>query len=280
MFTEYLSEKSAEISPDTVRVYRTDLMDFANWFERENGQQLAPELVTSFDLRGYLSHLQEDRSLKPGTISRRMRTVRGWLKWAGQDVRFPKPPREQKRAPKCLEKVEQHRLLRAVERYGTKRDMALFRVMLSCGLRVGEAVSLKVSDLDIGKRHGYLTVTRGKRNKRRTVPVPPEARHAIREWLEEHNGSEWLFPGRFNGHLTERAVRKLAKKYAQLAGLNAGVKVHPHILRHTCAMNLIRAGHDISTVAAVLGHENITTTAIYTMPTEKDLARALEGAEV
>ncbi|OPX88220.1 MAG: Tyrosine recombinase XerS [Pelotomaculum sp. PtaB.Bin104] len=110
----------------------------------------------------------------------------------------PRKVQTQPTPPKALERNEQNRLLREVERRGKQRDVALVRLLLSCGLRVSEAVLLQVSDLDIGERHGKLTVRQGKGNKWREVPVPPEARRALKEWLDErerrYNACLFLFP--------------------------------------------------------------------------------------
>lgn len=138
---------------------------------------------------------------------------------------------EQKAPPKALERVEQNRLLREAERRGRARDIALIRLMMSCGLRVGEAVTIRLTDLDISERHGSVTV-QGKGNKYREVPVPSEARRAIRGWLEDrkHQASEWLFPNRNDNHISARYVEQVIQNIGRFAGIN----VHPHISSHRC----------------------------------------------
>lgn len=193
---------------------------------------------------------------------------------------FPKPVAIQKAPPKSLERREQNRFLREAERRGKLRDLALVRVMLSCGLRVGEVVAVKISDLDIGERRGKLVVREGKGNKYREVPVPPEARRAIQEWLGElnikHPDRPWLFPNRKGERISTRYVERIVKQIA----LRAEVEAVPHTLRHTCATNMLRSGADLVTVAQILGHESLDTTAIYTRADERTLAEAVERGEM
>ncbi|MFZ5633104.1 MAG: tyrosine-type recombinase/integrase [Bacillota bacterium] len=286
----YLRDFIAEIyaigmARSTVEAYRKDLVYFFRWYEEANGPLKDSEQITSIDFREYQGFLQNVRGLKPATINRRLAALEKYYKWmkqAGHISRlpnFPKLIREQKVPPKALERVEQNRLLREAERRCKARDLALLRLLMSCGLRVSEAVSIRLVNLDIGERHGNVTV-RGKGNKYREVPVPPEARRVIREWLEErekkHSNNEWLFPNRGGGHITARYAEKVVRRIGNLAGLN----IYPHILRHTAATNMIRTGADLVTVAQVLGHANLNTTAIYTKPDSKTMAEALEKSEI
>ncbi len=78
-----------------------------------------------------------------------------------------------------------YNVLREIERRGKARDLALVRILMSCRLRVSEAVNIQLADLKIGERHGVVIVRSGKGNKYREVPIPPEARKAIKEWLAE-----------------------------------------------------------------------------------------------
>lgn len=266
----------------TVEAYRKDLKYF-NWYETTNGRRFLSGEITSIDLREYQGYMLNERRLKPATINRRIAVLKKYIIWAhkkGHIERipvFPKTIRKQKSPPKALERVEQNRLLREAERRGKARDIALIRLMMSCGLRVSETVTVRLTDLDISERHGSVTV-QGKGNKYREVPVPPEARRAIRGWLEDrkHQASEWLFPNRNNNHISAR----YAEQVIQNIGRFADIKAHPHILRHTAATNMIRTGADLVTIAQVLGHANLNTTSIYTVPDRKTMSEALEKGEV
>jgi integrase/recombinase XerC len=279
-YLDHLAERGA--SRHTLAGYRRDVLAFFAWFRETTGEELEPGGVTSVDLREYQSFLRT-RGLKPNAVNRKLKAVKSWLRWAAKEglaprlPEFPKDVPQAKAAPQALERAEINRLLRELEKENNPRDAALIRLMLSCGLRVSETVSLKVSDLDIGERHGVLTVRYGKGNKYREVPIPPEARKALRAWLEKHPGGEWLFPGKDGGHLTACAAWRVVKKYAWRARLP---DLHPHTLRHTCATNLLRTGADLVTVAEYLGHSRLETVATYTRPSMADLARAAERSEV
>lgn len=267
----------------TVEAYRKDVAYFFKWYMETVGQDPHQGDITSIDLREYQGY--NVQRFKPATINRRMAALEKYIRWAlerGYIVRlptFPKNIKVQKAPPKALKRAEQNRLLREAERRGKIRNIALIRLLMSCGLRVSEVVSIRLKDLDIGDRHGIAAVL-GKGNKYREVPVPPEARKAIKEWMAEREGrypsSEWLFPNHVGGHITARNAEQVIKNIGKFAGID----ICPHILRHTAATNMIRTGAGLVTVAQILGHENLNTTAIYTKPDRKTMSDALEKGEI
>lgn len=268
----------------TARAYRDDLADFDRWFTATNGQTAVPEMVTGIDLREYQGHMLTVRGLKPATVNRRLAAIRAWLRWSRDSgmitdlPHFPRRAGEPRQAPKALDRVEESRFLRAVEREGGARDHALISLMLHAGLRVGEAVRTRAAEVEIGARSGRVVVRAGKGRKRREVPLCADARAMIRPWLGAVNG-DMLFPGGGDReHLSVRAAQDMVKKYAYLAHLDQD-KVTPHVLRHTFATRLLRRGVDIVVVAALLGHARIDTTARYTRPSWGDLEKAVEGEE-
>jgi len=267
----------------TARAYGEDLTDFSRWFRESNDRGLAVDNITTLDMRDYLSHMLTVRGLKPSTINRRLAAIRAWLHWAKQEGEikdlpvFPRHLSEPKRAPKSLERVDESRFLRSVAREGNDRDSAVIGLMLYAGLRVSEAVSTRPGDIEIGERKGKVIVRNGKGMKRREVPINADGRGMIGPWLDKAK-SDYLFPGSGGGHLSPRTVQELIKKYAYQAQLDPN-SVTPHVLRHTFATKILRSGVDIVTVAALLGHSRIDTTAIYTQPSWRDLERAVDGKE-
>jgi integrase/recombinase XerC len=150
-------------------------------------------------------------------------------------------------------------------------------VLRHTGIRVGELCELRLGDIDISERKGTLTVQRGKGMKHRTIPLNIDVRHAIAVYLlvRPKTGDDHLFLGQ-RGPLKEQAVEIIVEKYARLAGLE---DVSPHTLRHSFAKQLLNAGEDLTTVAALLGHENINTTAVYLTPSTRDLEQAVAKLE-
>jgi integrase/recombinase XerC len=174
--------------------------------------------------------------------------------------------------------VDENRLLRVLERQGSDRDRALVGLMLFAGLRVGEAVQLKVGDVEIKERRGKVVVAYGKGMKWREVPLSAQARALVGPWLEKQEtlgAHAWLFPGRTNGgHLTVRAAQDAVKKYVRLGRL--GEQAAAHALRHTFATRLVRAGVGLDVVAQILGHARVETTAKYTRARGVELEEAVE----
>lgn len=275
-FDKFLSELN---NTRTAKSYREDLVDFSRWFLESNGQELQVSLVTSIDLKEYQAHMINVRHLAPATVNRRMAAIRSWLKWCQERgeieslPRWPKRVAEIEQAPKALTKREQDRFVRAVDRGMSPRDMALVGLMLYAGLRVGEAIRLKAGNINISERKGKVSVV-GKGMKHREIPLGMDARNMIRGWLS-HVPGVWVFTGQNGGHISARTVQQMIKKYAWQAKIDPD-SVTPHVLRHTFATRLLRAGKDLVIVAAFLGHARLDTTARYTRPSYEEMERAVE----
>lgn len=155
-FRDYL-RNIKQMSERTCEAYLEDINLFSSWYEEVNGRVPEPSDLTSIDLREYQMYLHKNKSLMPATVNRRLIGVRSYLYWALTEgyiqrlPNFPRPIRQQKQTPKSLERTEQNRLLREVERRGKVRDIAIIRLFLSCGLRVQELTTLELADLDLGK---------------------------------------------------------------------------------------------------------------------------------
>jgi len=145
------------------------------------------------------------------------------------------------------------------------RNGFLIEFMLKTGLRVSEVVSLNVADV----RSNELTVT-GKGNVKRIIPLS-HIRESINRYLAYRNAadSECLFKSRKGNRLSTNEVRLITRKY---------LGTHPHVLRHSFATNLLRSGADITTVSSLLGHQDITTTAIYLHTDRARMEEVLKAA--
>ena len=288
--TDFVIELSRQqVAAKTIRSYHSDLLHFGQWFEGSTGEPFRAAAVTPTDVRDYKSHLVSVERRQPATVNRRLAALRRFFLWAKAAGRCSEVSTDgvkgvpaSARSPKSLEKREVDRLVRMAERSGKKRDLALLQVLRHTGIRVGELCDLRLDDVDVSERKGSLTVRRGKGAKFRTIPLNADVRHALGMYLavRPRTDNEHLFIGQRGRGLSEAAVWYLVSKYARQAGLE---DVSPHTLRHTFGKHLLDATKDLVAVAALLGHEKLETTAIYTQPSARDLARAvalLEREEV
>jgi integrase/recombinase XerD len=274
-----------EAAAKTIANYRSDLSLFARWFRDTSGEAFAAAAVTPTDLRDYRSYLLTTKRSSPATVNRHLAALKRFFRFAHAQGWVTEDPTAAVRgvqqvqvAPKALAKREVDKLLRAAERYGSKRDLAILATLRHTGLRVGELAALRLGDVAIGERKGELVVRSGKGGKYRVVPLNLDARRAITAYQEVRPKvvDDHLFVGQRGTGLTIRAVEKLVEKYARLAGLP---DVSPHTLRHTFGKHALDAGVDLVTVSRLLGHERLETTAIYTTPSAADLATAVAKLE-
>jgi integrase/recombinase XerC len=235
-FAAFLEQ--AERSPLTIKNYLSDLRAFVAWFEETNGDPFEPAKITPTDLREYKRWMVTHCGFKPNSVNRKLATLKGFIHWATETglvadaraLKIPKAEREERHGPRWLDRREQNKLLRVVERADQPRDLALIKLLLNTGLRVQELCDLTWRDVMLTERKGMLTVRSGKGGKRRQVPLNQSARSALLAiGHQEHAGKRThIFAGQ-RGPLTPRGVQNLLSKYAAAAGLE---DVSPHALRH------------------------------------------------
>lgn len=269
--------RSRDLADATVRNYLGCLRVFIAWWSKTAGEPFDPQAVTVLDVAGFKGHLlREDR--KPATVNLYLNALRSFFSWAASEALCSSDPTEgvkrvsgQRRAPRWLPRKDLGALVRAFQKYGTAKDRVLLALLLHTGLRVSEVVSLRVGDVVIRERSGFVKVW-GKGSKYREVPLNATARRMVQEWLGQHPGGERLFPGKGGGHITPRAVQKRLKELGRLAG----VEVCPHKLRHCFCYLLLQSGVTLDKVAILAGHSSLDTTKIYTTPSPLDLEQAVE----
>src|SRR3954463_2604860 len=274
-----------ETSPKTRDAYRLDVLHFAGWFAQTRGEAFTPEAVTPTDVREYRGHLLNVEHRQPATVNRRLAALRRFFQWAKATGLVKELPTENvkgvassPRAPHWLEKRDVDRLIRAVERHGNTRDLAIVLTLRHTGIRVSELSSLMLGDVETSERKGSLTVRSGKGSKFRVLPLNVDARQALIAYLKVRPtvSVDHLFIGQRGQGISSRAVELLVTKYARLAGLD---DVTPHILRHSFGKHALDAGADLVSVSALLGHQRLETTAIYTTPSRRDLEKVVEKLE-
>ena len=168
-------------------------------------------------------------------------------------------------------------LLRTARKIG-KREYAMFSLLFNTGVRLGEACSMKIQDIE-----GQIVRVKGKGQKVREIYLPEETRDAIRIYLDERTrplsreDQDYLFTTQAGNRMTYDFFRKITSE----VGLAAGIKFHPHMARHTYATMLLRRGVSVVHVSQLLGHEDLSSTSVYLHPTQaeaiEEARKAIEG---
>lgn len=282
-YQEYLER--AGKSPNTVKAYAHDVAAFASWFDQTTGDEFAPGIVDPREITDYRDHLLQ-RGSSPATVNRRLVSLRRYFLWAKKRGLINDNPfemlervrvKEQKDvAPRWLNRKEQLALLRAVRQGENQRDLVIIQMLLGAGLRISEAAALKVPDIELNDRSGWVYIRTGKGMKPRSVPLSVHVRNALQAYLNVRpvEDEESLFLGQ-RGPLSEWGIHAIVKKYAYQAKLEDATA---HTLRHSFAKNLVDAATPLDQVATLLGHESLNTTRIYTQPSGRDLERAVQRA--
>jgi len=253
--------KRRNYSPHTVKYYLNIIKQYVIWLD------VALEQATSEKIDGYIDHLHKKR-MNPASINLYLVIIRVFYDYLRYDervdltnpvkrnhrLRVPKP------LPRSLRDQEVERLFGVIK---GKRDIAIFKLMLRCGLRVEEVSNLSLGDIDLKRRR--ILVQQGKGGKDRVVYISDDAHDALVAYLKirSHYRVKKVFlveKGNYKGQpISVRGIQKRIEYYAKKTGL----KVSCHRLRHTMATQLLNAEAEVETIQDLLGHNWITTTQRY-----------------
>lgn len=270
LINNFLSNLSnvSRYSEHTLKAYTNDLYEFKKYClskERSEISQINERFVKS-----YLIFLNE-KELDKKTISRKLAAVRSLFKYAFQNdiieenpVLLIKNPKSKRKLPEIISDTAIPELLKNVEEMNEKPELisVIFEILYGSALRVSELCDLKYKDYN--KNKGQFLVT-GKGNKTRIVPVGEKTILAISKYLELNpvtSKNDYLIRTKKNDKLYPRFVYRIVNKY--LSGVSDIKKKSPHILRHSAATHMLDNGADLRAVKEILGHENLSTTQIYT----------------
>ena len=265
------------LSPNTIRSYNKDINHFIDYIK---GLKIVNISDLSLDIfRKYLKFL-DNFKYSNRTIIRKYSSLINYFKFLeinnylkGELTQLINPPRKYQRYYSFLSQNELNELLSCIETsdYIGIRNRTLIEVLYSTGARVSEIENINLEDIDF--KNSEIKV-KGKGNKERIVYLNHNARFWLNKYLnirdnfrssvnrELSNRESQLFLNKFGGRLTARSIRTILKKYLKKAGIKKNIS--PHDIRHSFATHLLQEGAGIREIQELLGHENISTTQIYT----------------
>ena len=258
-------------SANTLDAYMRDVDKLLRYLAVEQVDVLDVKLE---DLEHFAAFIS-DLGIGPRSLARILSGVRQFYRFLVVDgylevdpTELLESPKQPDHLPEVLSTAEVDLLEQAIDlsKWEGHRNRAIIEVLFSCGLRVSELTNLKLSNLYIEEQ--YIRVM-GKGSKERLVPISPRALDELNYWFADRNvmkikpGEEdYVFLNRRGQHLTRTMILIMIKRYAVEAGIKKTIS--PHILRHSFATSLLEGGADLRAIQAMLGHESIGTTEIYT----------------
>jgi integrase/recombinase XerD len=270
-YYNYLSVER-RLSANTLESYGSDIKKYLSFLKSRNDRSIVTS--TRLDLLAFVN-FEKKRGLSSRSCARALSCIKTFFKFLVQDGVLKKSPildvetpRLEKQLPSVLSVDEVEALIAApdIDSPLGLRDRALFELLYATGLRVSELVSLTVNAINVDA--GFVLVM-GKGSKERVIPVGEEAlkwlrRHLLeaRQLILRTRTSKYMFTNRFGARLSRQGFWKIVKKYCLKAGIVK--KISPHTLRHSFASHLLAGGADLRSVQTMLGHEDISTTQIYT----------------
>jgi integrase/recombinase XerD len=261
----------------------------ARAIDRMTIEDLTPSIV-----RKFLDHLERDRQCNGVTRNQRLATVRSLARFIGMrspahvawcaEIRATPFKKTAKTGIGYLEKAEMDALLAQPDRRTPlgDRDHALLLFLYNSGARADEAAGLTIGNLQLGAQSSVRL--HGKGNKFRTCPLWPVTATSLSRLVADRGKSDAVFLNRSNQPLTRFGIHRLVTRYAERASRKvpsmATKRVSPHTIRHTTAVHLLRAGVDINTIRAWLGHVSLDTTHVYAEVDMEMKAKALARVDI
>lgn len=271
------------LSENTIDAYMHDVGKLTAWCDSQQKDPLSLQLS---DLEEFSASLH-DLGIAPATHARILCGVRAFYHFLETDGYIEQDPSEllespikDNHLPEVLTTNEVDTLEQAIDltKWEGHRNKAIIEVLFSCGLRVSELVTLKLSQ--VYEEEGFIRVT-GKGSKERLVPISPTAIKELHLWYADRRqmrikpGEEdYVFLNRRGAHLTRTMILIMIKRTAQEAGI--AKTISPHTLRHSFATALLEGGASLRAIQAMLGHEKIGTTQIYTHIDMSTLRKEIE----
>ncbi len=283
---EYYLKNERGSSQNTIKSYLADLNQYAVFLEKYH-DITKPKFIDKKHIEGYLKSLKKRISTK--SMARKLTAIKGFHHFLTLEKEVEidvsksfSAPKIEKKLPQVLSIDEVVSILEQVDK--TKplglRNSALLELIYGSGLRVSELLDIQMEDIHLNQSY---VIVKGKGNKERMVPISDMSAIALRnyivksrEYLLKDHKSNYLFINNIGDKLSRQGFFKILKKLSTDAGVKT--ECSPHTLRHSFATHLLENGMDLRTLQSLLGHEDISTTQIYTHISQKRIKEIYKSA--
>lgn len=260
------------LSANSVSSYALDVEKLMKWLG-ENSIAVSPLAISEEQMQEFIYHIA--KTMNPRSQSRIISGLKGFFNYLvfedfrkGNPLELTETPKTGRKLPDTLSQGEINKIIEAIDLSAPQgeRNRAILETLYSCGLRVSELITLKISDLYF--EEGFIQIT-GKGNKQRLVPIAPYTQKFIDIYRNEvrihqqvnESAKDTLFLNRRGKALTRAMIFTIIRKLTEEAGIKKTIS--PHTFRHSFATHLLENGADLRAIQQMLGHESITTTEIY-----------------
>ena len=277
-FINYL-EYERNYSNNTIIAYKNNILQLINYLESININDI--KSVKYETIRGYLSYLHENK-YKSKSISRMISSMRSFFKYlkvenviSNNPMTLISNPKLEKKLPKYLTINEVEKILNVPDmndKIGI-RDAFILELLYVSGIRVSELVNIKLNDIEESQRRIKIL---GKGNKERYVLYGSRCSELLKKYISVRSNflkypNDYLILSKTGRKINTREIRNIINRIKTKAGIS--ISISPHTFRHTFATHMLNEGADIRAVQELLGHENLSTTTIYTHLTNEKLRR-------
>lgn len=283
-YRQYL-QYERHYSQHTIKGYIKDILEYATYLQ-EDGITITN---TGFNLARNYTYKLIEKGLKATSVNRKLSSIRNFYRFLVMQELVDVNPfdaietlKVEKRLPNSIYLDELETLFRSIDQTTPLgvRNLCILELLYGTGIRVSELCDIKLQDIDF---YNNIILIRGKGNKERYVPVHEKLKDILLDYINQARNdllkdsdqiTDKLFVNHRGGSLTTRGIRVILEKLVEEAGLN--IKLSPHMLRHSFATHLLDFGADLRSVQKLLGHENLSTTQIYTYVSKKQLQESYQ----
>jgi integrase/recombinase XerD len=267
VFIKQMEEKLIvkRYSPSTLKTYSSAFMDYLIFSNKD------PKEASEDDIKKYLLHLVTERKVSASYQNQAVNAIKFYLEEVcgrKRETYYVDRPLKEQKLPNVLSEEDVVKLLKAVENL---KHRTILYLIYSAGLRISEAVNIKICDIDSKRKQVLVKAAKGKKD--RWSLLSERALETLRDYYKQYKPKEWLFEGEKGGQYSSRSIQKfftLAKSKAKLR-----MPATVHTLRHSFATHLLERGVDLRYIQSLLGHSSSKTTEIYTHITKRGMDKII-----